>query len=184
MASRRSKGGAGPAETLTAFACPNEDCADFNRFGAGNLSVCERIGKDKQIRRLYCRTCGHRFSERQGTLLAYSKLPEETVVRIVKCLVHGCSIEAAADICEVTRRTVESLLDRAGRRAEDFHRLQLEKIAKPLEVVELDELHGRSVPPKERGEPIQLALPPSPVVADAARAARGFMRRWWARRGS
>ena len=40
--------------TLTAFACPNEDYADFNRFGAGNLSVCEWIGKEKHIRRLYC----------------------------------------------------------------------------------------------------------------------------------
>lgn len=184
MPDRRHKNDASADATLVAFACPNEDCSDFNRFGAGNLSVCERIGKDKQIRRLYCRTCGHRFSERQGTLLAYSKLPEETVVRIVKCLVHGCSIEAAADICEVTRRTVESLLDRAGRRAEDFHRLQLEKITKPLEVVELDELHGRSAPPTERGEPIKLALLASPVAADAVRAARGFMRRWWARRGS
>jgi transposase-like protein len=181
MPSRRSKGSASPAETLTAFACPNEDCADFNRFGAGNLSVCERIGKDKRIRRLYCHTCGHRFSERQGTLLAYAKLPEETVVRIVKCLVHGCSIEATADICEVTRRTVESLLERAGRRAEDFHRLQLEKITKPLEVVELDELHGRSAPPKEKGEPVKLAVLPGEVASDAARAARGFMRRWWGR---
>jgi len=170
--------------TLTAFACPNEDCADFNRFGAGNLSVCEWIGKDKQIRRLYCHSCGHRFSERQGTLLQYAKLPEETIVRIVKCLVHGCSIEATADICEVTRRTVESLLKRAGRRAEDFHRLQLEKITQPLEVVELDELHGRSAPPKKGARPIKLSLLPGAVANDAARAARGFMRRWWARRGS
>jgi transposase-like protein len=170
--------------TLTAFACPNEDCSDFNRFGAGNLSVCERMGKDRQIRRLYCRTCGHRFSERQGTLLQYAKLPEETIVRIVKCLVHGCSVEATADICEVTPRTVESLLKRAGRRADDFHRLQLEKITQPLEVVELDELHGQSAPPTKKGEPVKLSLLPSPVASDAARAARGFMRRWWARRGS
>jgi transposase-like protein len=184
MPSRRSSDATSAAATLTAFACPNEDCADFNRFGAGNLSVCEWIGKDKRIRRLYCRTCGHRFSERQGTLMQYAKLPEETVVRIVKCLVHGCSLEAAADICEVTRRTVESFLERAGRRAEDFHRLQLEKITKPLEVVELDELHGRSAPPKEKVEPVKLAVLPGEVASDAARAARGFMRRWWGRPGS
>lgn len=178
MPSRQRGDAADAAPALAAFACPNEDCTDFNRFEAGNLSVCERIGKGKQIRRLYCRTCGHRFSERQGTLLEYSKLPEETIVRILKCLAHGCSIEATADICEVTPRTVESLLEKAGRRAEDFHRLQLEKVTKPLEVVELDELHGRSAPPKEKGEPIKLALLPSPVVNDAAQAARGFMRRW------
>jgi len=172
---------------LVAFACPNEDCSDFNRFGAGNLSVCEWIGKDKAIRRLYCRTCGHRFSERQGTLLQYAKLPEKTIVQIVKCLAHGCSIEATADICEVAPRTVEALLKKTGRRADDFHRLQLEKITKSLEVVELDELHGRSAPPKERGEPIKLALLAprgSRLASDAARAARGFMRRWWAPRDS
>ena len=84
--------------TLAGLACPNPDCCDFNRFGAGNLSVAEWIGKTRHIRRLYCSSCGHRFSERQGTLLRYTKLPEETVVRIVKCLGHGCSVEATADI--------------------------------------------------------------------------------------
>jgi transposase-like protein len=184
MPGKRPNHGAKADATLAAFACPNEDCPDFNCFGAGNLSVCEWMGKGKQIRRLYCHSCGHRFSERRGTLLQYAKLPEETIVRIVKCLVHGCSIEATADICEVTRRTVESFLERAGRRAEDFHRLQLDKLTQPLEVVELDELHGRSAPPKEKGGPRKLALLPGEVASDAARAARGFMRRWWGRRGS
>jgi transposase-like protein len=187
MANRQRENSAQVDSDLVAFACPNESCADFNRFGAGNLSVCEWMGKDKKIRRLYCRSCGHRFSERQGTLLQYTKLPEATVVRIVKCLVHGCSVEATADICEVTPRTVESFLQKAGRRAEDFHRLQLEKLAQPLEVVELDELHGRSAPPK-KGEMRMLALLssglPSGVASDVVRAARGFMRHWWGRRDS
>jgi len=52
------------------------------------------MGKNKAIRRLYCDPCGRRFSERQGSLLQYTKLPEATVIRIVKCLEHGCSIEA------------------------------------------------------------------------------------------
>jgi transposase-like protein len=184
MPDRRHKIDANTNATLTTFACPNEDCSDFNRFGAGNLSVCEWIGKGKQIRRLYCRTCGRRFSERQGTLLQYAKLPEKTIVQIVKCLVHGCSIEATADICEVTPRTVESLLEKAGRRADDFHRLQLEKVTQPLEVVELDELHGRSAPPKKGAAPRKLAQLPRGLASAAARAARGFMRHWWGRPGS
>jgi transposase-like protein len=149
-----SQGGKLP---LTAFACPNEDCCDFNRFAAENLSVCELMGKDKKIRRLYCRSCGHRFSERQGTLLRYTKLPEATVVRIIKCLGHGCSIEAAADICEVDPRTVQLMLSKAGRRAEDFHRLQMERLTKPIEAVEVDELHGRTAEPKKGGT-LMLAL--------------------------
>lgn len=165
---------------LAPFACPNEDCPEFNVFGAGNLSVCERMGKDKNIRRLYCRSCGHRFSERQGTLLRYTKLPEATVVRIIKCLGHGCSIEAAADICEVDPRTVQLLLEKAGRRAEDFHRLQLEKLSQPLEAVELDEMHGRAAP-AIKGGAVKLALLASlmhELKGVAARAVPGFTWRW------
>jgi transposase-like protein len=141
-----------PADSLAAFACPNPDCSHFNRFDAGNLSVVEWTGKHKHIRRLYCAMCKRRFTERQGTLLRYSKLPEGTVVRIVKCLGHGCSIEATADICDVDPRTVDRLLEQAGRRAGDFHRLQLDKLPAPPEAVELDELHGRVSPtPAKKG---------------------------------
>ncbi len=128
---------------LAMFACPNPDCDAFNRFATGNLSVCERMGKDKSIRRLYCSHCQHRFSERQGSLMQYTKLPEQVVARVIKCLGYGCTMEATADICEVDARTVARMLAKAGRRAEDFHRLQLEKLDKPLEAVQLDELHGR-----------------------------------------
>jgi hypothetical protein len=65
------------------------------------------------------------------------------VARIIKCLGHGCTVEATADICEVDARTVQRMLERAGRRAEDFHRLQLEKLDRPPQAVQLDELHGR-----------------------------------------
>jgi transposase-like protein len=182
---RRSTDKAVPHDDdLAGFACPNEDCGDFNRFAVGNLSVCERMGKDHRIRRLYCKSCGHRFSEREGSLMARTKLPEATVVRIVKCLVHGCSLEAAADICEVTPRTVQSLLEKAGRRAEDFHRLQLEKLTCPPEVVELDELHGRSAPPKKGAPRNKLAKLAGDAASDVAQAVRGFIRHWWPRPGS
>jgi transposase-like protein len=162
-----------PVGSLAAFACPNPECALFNRFGAGNLSVVEWTGKAKDIRRLYCGHCKRRFTERQGTLLRYCKLPEETVVRIVKCLGHGCSVEATADICDVDPRTVDRLLERAGRRAEDFHRLQLDRLAAPPEAVQLDELHGRVSPtPAERGGP------ESRLAAVAAWVGSGFTRPW------
>lgn len=142
--------------TLSFFACPNSECADFNKFDAGNLSVAEWMGKDKAIRRLYCKTCGSRFSERQGSLMQYTKLPQEDVVRVVKCLGHGCSVEATADICEVDARTVQRLLERAGKRAADFHRLQLEKIDQPIEVVQMDELHGKTVKDKCNAELVKV----------------------------
>ena len=161
---------------LVGLACPNPDCCDFNRFGAGNLSVVEWIGKHKHIRRLYCSSCGHRFSERRGTLMRYTKLPEPTVVRVVKCLGHGCSVAATADICDVDPRSVARLLERAGRRAEGFHDLQRERLAAPPEVVQLDELHGRVSP-----TPAQKGGRRAPI---AARGAPGPMRRWRSSTGS
>ena len=97
--------------------------------------MAERMGKGKAIRRLYCRTCGHRFSEREGSLMGSTKLAEEVVVRMVKCLAYGCSMEATADICDVDPRTVERMLEKAGQRSEDFHRLQLERVAHPPEAI-------------------------------------------------
>jgi transposase-like protein len=169
-----------PDDDLAGFACPNEDCSDFNRFAAGNLRVCERMGKDRCIRRLYCTSCGHRFSERQGSLMAKSKLSEETVVRIVKCLGYGCSVEASADICEVDPRTVELLLSKAGPRAEDFHRLQLERLTTPLAAVEIDELHAALAAPKKGRNPLIALL--ANLVGDED--TRGFTWPWRRSRGS
>ena len=163
-------------DSLALFACPNPDCAMFNRFDAGNLAVAERMGKHKAIRRLYCKVCGRRFSERQGSLMAYTKLPLDTVVRIIKCLAHGCSIEATADICEVDPRSVARMLEKAGKRAEDFHRLQLDKLKQSVEAVELDEMHGKVyAPPREkRGE----TRHPDLVARVARRVGRGFTWLW------
>ena len=98
-----------PADALAAFACPNPDCPLFNRFAASNLSVVEWTGKNKDFRRLYCNHCKRRFTERQGTLLRSSKLPEETAVRIVKCLGRGCSVAATADIGDVPHAHLTAL---------------------------------------------------------------------------
>lgn len=169
-----------PVEDLAGFACPNEDCGKFNIFGGGNLSVCERMGRGRQIRRLYCSCCGQRFSERQGTLLSHTKLSEEVVVRIVKCLGHGCSIEAAADICEVDPRSVALLLAKSGRRAQEFHRQALEKLPSPPAVVEIDELHAHLTESK-KGELLQQlaalveAHSQQQLVATVVQDGRGFI---------
>jgi transposase-like protein len=172
------QGGNKPANLpLAFFACPNGDCADFNKFDADNLSVAEWMGKDKAIRRLYCKTCGTRFSERQGSLMQHTKLGQEDVVRIVKCLGHGCSVEATADICEVDTRTVQRLLEKAGKRAADFHNLQLENLDQPLEAVQMDELHGKTV--KDKRNSLLVDVPKKlRKRLRKKRARRGFIRLW------
>jgi transposase-like protein len=165
--------GTKPAGSLAAFACPNPECCHFNLFDAANLSVVEWTGKNKHIRRLYCSACKRRFTERQGTLLRDTKIPEESVVRIVKCLTHGCSVEATADICDVDPRTVDRILERGGRRAENFHRLQDQPSPAPPEAVQLDELHGRVSP-----EPAQKGGLPSLLAAVGAWVGSGSTRPW------
>jgi len=163
--------------SLSFFACPNSDCANFNRFGADNLSVCEHMGKNKAIRRLYCKTCGTRFSERQGSLMQDTKLSQADVVRIIKCLGHGCSVEAAADICEVDARTVQRLLEKSGKRAADFHNLQLENLDAPLEAVQMDELHGKTVKRKDKTEVVKVPRKRCKRLRKK-RAKHGFIRLW------
>jgi transposase-like protein len=179
------------APDLAMFACPNPDCDRFNQFDAGNLSVVERMGKGQAIRRLYCAHCQRRFSERQGSLMQYTKLPETAVVRIIKCLGHGCSIQATADICDVDERSVDRMLRRAGRRAEDFHPLQLQRLRErepdsPIEAVELDELHARvSKPTPKKGSPARGHRAGGTILrAVAAWVESGFMRPWRASRDS
>jgi transposase-like protein len=164
---------------LDLFACPNPDCDLYNHFGAGNLSVAEHMGKSKSIRRFYCNHCQHRFSERAGSLMQFTKLPQQTVVRIVKCLTWGCSVEATADICQVDARSVQRLQDCGGRRAEDFHQRQLDRLGqldRPPLTVEFDELHARVAAQgsgKKGGLHPVTALKPAGAVQQAA---TGFMR--------
>ena len=162
---------------LAFLACPNSDCSDFNHFDAGNLSIAEWMGKDKTIRRLYCKTCGHRFSERKGSLMQDTKLKHGDVVRIVKCLGHGCSVEATADICEVDTRTVQRLLEKAGKRAADFHNLQLDTLDEPLDVVQMDELHGKTVKNKRDSQLVDISKKLRKRLGKK-RAKRGFIRLW------
>ena len=164
--------------SLDLFACPNPDCYMFNRFSAGNLSVVEHNGKGKAIRRLYCNHCQRRFSERKGSLMQYTHLPQETVVRVIKCLTYGCSEEATADICQVDVRSVERLRHRAGTRAEDFHRLQLEKLERPPEIVEVDELHGKVARPPQGKKGGAKRASSALLFRAVRRAATGFMWPW------
>ena len=96
-------------ERYTRFSCPNPHCAQFNRPGAGNIAHRSWTGTHKHIERLRCTACDREFSEREGTLMARSKLPEETVIQLVKCQRWGVCDEGTADICAVDLKTVHRL---------------------------------------------------------------------------
>ena len=64
-------------DDLARFCCLNPECRLYGQRDAGNLYVRAHYGSQRW-RLLCCRACGRRFSERKGTPLFGSKLPEET----------------------------------------------------------------------------------------------------------
>ena len=111
------------------------------------------------------------------TSMQDTKLSQVEVVRIIKCLGHGCSVEATADICEVDTRTVQRLLEKSGKRAADFHCLQLENLDEPLEAVQMDELHGKTVKRKDKNEVVKVPKKLRRRLSKK-RAKHGFIRLW------
>ena len=61
---------------LEDFCCQHSSCPDYGPRGAGNLRWHGWSSKKNQIRMLYCRRCGTYFSERKGSALWQSRLPE------------------------------------------------------------------------------------------------------------
>jgi len=126
------------------FSCPNPQCAWFNQPGEGNIAHRSWTGTHKHIERLRCTACDREFSEREGTLMARSKLPEDTVVRLLKCQRWGVCDEGTADICDVEIKTVHRFQRVAAQRAETHHRQSVQHVA--VEGVQLDEAHSKLRP--------------------------------------
>ena len=105
---------------LDTLACVNPECHLFRRPGEANLTVRKVYGHDR-LRLLRCRTCGEEFSERRGSALFNTKLPEASAEDIINHLDEGCSVRATARLVHVGKETVARLLRVAGRHAQRFH---------------------------------------------------------------
>ena len=143
-------------ERYLRFSCPNPQCTCFNRPGAGNIVHRSWTGTHKHIERLRCTVCDREFSEREGTLMARSKLPEETVIRLVKCQRWGVCDEGTADICNVEIKTVHRFQRVAAHRAETHHRQSVQHVE--VAGVQLDEAHAKLRPKQVEWVHTALAL--------------------------
>lgn len=72
---------------------------------------------------------------------------------------------------------MQRLLEKSGKRAADFHRLQLENLEEPLEAVQMDELHGKTVKDKRNTELVNV---PKKIRKRLGKkkARHGFIRLW------
>jgi IS1 family transposase/transposase-like protein len=108
-------------DDLSRFCCLNSRCPDLGRRGAGNLTVTGRLGKSRQYRLLYCRTCRARFSERKGTPLYRAHLPEGKVTSILEHVTEGCGVLKTARLVKVHPDTVSRYIRAAGAQARAAH---------------------------------------------------------------
>jgi transposase-like protein len=131
-------------DRYTRFSCPNPPCAQFNRPGEGNIAHRSWTGTHQHIERRRCTACDREFSEREGTRMARSKLPEDTVIQLVKCQRWGVCDEGPADICAVDLKTVHRLQQVAAQRAETHHRQVVREVDVPGG--QLDEAHSKLRP--------------------------------------
>lgn len=109
---------------LDTLACGNAECPLFRQIGQGNLVIRKVYGHDT-IRLLRCRTCGEEFSERRGTALFNTKVPEAKAVEVIDHLTDGCGVRSTARLTQVCKATVARLLRVSGRHAERVHDQQV-----------------------------------------------------------
>jgi len=103
------------------FCCQNSDCPDYGRRGAGNLRWHGWSSKKSKIRTLYCRTCEGYFSERRGTALWQSRLPQEKAISVLQHVAEGCGVRQTARLVKVDKNTVCRLVAIAGGQAKQMH---------------------------------------------------------------
>ena len=78
-------------DDLSCFCCQNPACSDYGLRGRDNLRVGFRYGKYRRLM-LVCRTGQSRFSERKGTALFATRLPQDKAIAVVRHLQEGCGV--------------------------------------------------------------------------------------------
>ena len=126
-----------PEHDWSAFACPNSDCPAYGQRGQGNLRPHGWSSKARGIRCLRCTACGKSFSERAGTPLFRTQLPEEKALSIAQHLVEGTGVRATGRLCGVSLNTVLRFALRAGEHAQGFHDQMVQHVR--LRQVQVDE---------------------------------------------
>lgn len=109
-----------PPNNLSRFCCLNADCPDYGKRDHGNLTVPMRYG-DQGRRLLRCRTYKTRFSERKGTPLFDSRLPEDKVVALLQHVAEGVGVRKTGRLVGVSKDTVVRYSVQASCHAQQLH---------------------------------------------------------------
>ena len=98
-------------DDLSRFRRLNSGGPEHGQRGAGNRTVTPRYGPEKARRRLRCRACKARFSERKGTVLFGARFSPEKVDAVMEHIHEGCGV----------RQTVGRYSRLGGEHSRDLH---------------------------------------------------------------
>lgn len=108
--------------------CPNLNCPNYGQKGLGNLCYHGFSGKGKKIRMLWCNTCKTSFSERKGTLLFGSKLPEEKVKIVLNNFAEGNGIRKTSRLTGISLTAVQRLSNQCSNVCQGIHNEKVQNI--------------------------------------------------------
>ena len=128
--------------------CPNMDCLDRGKIGAGNI-VCH----SQKAKRCKCTSCGKTFSVTQGTALYGIKKEAALFVMVVTLLAFGCPVQAIVMALGLDERTVRAWWLKSGQQSERVHEAVIGKSQLDLQHVQADEIKV-----KTRGGTMWMAL--------------------------
>jgi len=115
--------------------CPNADCPDKGRVGAGNIGI-----HSQKEQRYCCTTCDKTFAATRGTAFYRVHHPVEVLVLVVTLVCHGCPPRAIVAAFGLDERTVAAWLHRTGAHAARVHAAEVETGRVELGQVQADEI--------------------------------------------
>jgi IS1 family transposase len=124
---------------LESLACINERCQHHGQRGQGNLRVRKIYGHD-DIRYLRCGLCQEEFSDRKGTALWNSKVPEAKFIAVAEQLAEGTSHKGTARVTRTSPCTVKRVAKCVATHGRAFHDEQVRHI--PSTAIQADERWG------------------------------------------
>ena len=116
-------------ERSTRCSCPPPDGLQCHRPRAGTMVHRSWTGTHQPIARLRCTVCGHECAERDGTWLARSPRPAETVGQLLPCQRWGVCDAGTAARCAGELQTRPRFQRVAAPRTETHHRQAVQEVA-------------------------------------------------------
>jgi transposase-like protein len=113
-----------------------------------------------KVQRYSCESCGKTFSDpKPKSSLGVMRISMDAAVRVLQCLLEGCSIRSTERLCNVNRNTIMSLLLLAGDRCQKLMDSRMQNLN--CRVLQCDEIwtfvakkqkHVRMSDPAEFGD--------------------------------